>query len=102
MPAMRPAGTRRLPALLALAAAIVVAVVVCGPVGLLLLPALLLGAALLLGRYPGEDLIVRLARHPRPARAPWRSPAPRAPRSLGARLAPLAALGASRAPPLTV
>jgi len=50
---MRPAGTRRLPALLALAAAIVVAIVVCGPVGLLLLPALLLGAALLLGRYPG-------------------------------------------------
>ena len=103
MPAMRPAGTRRLPALLALAAAIVVAIVVCGPVGLLLLPALLLGAALLLGRYPGEELINRFARRPRAARRTlWTFPVPRAPRSLGARLAPLATLGASRAPPLTV
>lgn len=69
-------------------------------IGLLLLPVFLLALLLLLGRYPGDEMLVRLARRGRPTSAASRRRLSRAPRSLGRRLAPLATLGASRAPPL--
>lgn len=87
----------------ALLVAVAVVTICCAPVvGLLLLPVFLLALLLLLGRYPGEELLNRLACRGRtvPRRASRRR-LPRAPRSLGRRLAPLATLGASRAPPLT-
>lgn len=68
-------------------------------VGLMLAPALLAALPLLLGRYPGEELLARLSRRAPVASRPRRLLAPRAPRRLGRRLRPLAAVGASRAPP---
>lgn len=69
-------------------------------IGLLLLPGFALALLLLLGWYPGEETLVRLAGRRRiPRRADHRV-LPRAPRSLGRRLAPLASFGASRAPPV--
>lgn len=100
---MGQANLRRRGVFVVLAAAIVVAALACGSVGLLLMPALLLAVPLVLGRYPGEELIARLARarhRAGPVRPARRIPMPRAPRRLGRRLAPLAATGASRAPPI--
>jgi hypothetical protein len=70
-------------------------------VALELAPAALLALALLFGRYPGERAIRRVAGGNRVAPAPASRPVvlPRAPRSLGARLAALAVPGAGRAPP---
>lgn len=68
-------------------------------VALMLAPILALAVPLLLGRYPGEDVIRRLARREPTVRCPPRVLSKRAPRSLGRRLAPLALAGASRAPP---
>lgn len=80
-------------------ALLVAAIVVAGPAALMLTPALLAAVPLVLGRYPGERLLHRLARGPAVAgRTPARVSL-RAPRSLGRRLRPLASLGASRAPP---
>jgi len=98
---MRQADIRRGVALLVLVAAIIVDAFAGGSVGLVLLPALLLALPLVLGRYPGEELIARLTRRRRASAHPSRRIVlPRAPRALGRRLAPLAAIGASRAPPL--
>lgn len=82
-------------------ALLVAAILVGGPGALLMAPALLGVLPLLLGRYPGEALLRRLTGDA-PSRPIRRAPArlPRAPRSLGRRPAPLAARGASRAPPL--
>jgi hypothetical protein len=66
---------------------------------LMLAPAVLLALPLLLGRYPGERLIHHLARREGPRLAARCAPVPRAPRSLGARVAALAAPGSGRAPP---
>ena len=76
-----------------------VAILAGTSVALELAPAALLVLPLLFGRYPGERVIHRLAgRVARPSVA--RSVViPRAPRSLGARLAALAVGGAGRAPP---
>jgi hypothetical protein len=87
----------RLLLIVALMAAI--AVTAGTSVALELAPAALLVLPLLYGRYLGERVIHRLAR-----RAPLARPAravavPRAPRSLGARIAALALPGAGRAPP---
>lgn len=86
--------------LLLVAICIVAVVIVAGTsVALELAPAALLLLALLFGRYPGERAIHRLAGRlalPRPACS---TAFPRAPRSLGARLAALAIPGAGRAPP---
>ena len=85
----------------ALLVAVAVATIVGAPmIGLLLLPVFLLALLLLLGRYPGEELLVRLAGRGRTPSRPSRLRLPRAPRLLGRRFAPLATLGASRAPPL--
>lgn len=75
------------------------AVVAGTSVALELAPAALLLLPLLFGRYPGERVIHRLAG--RVARPSVARPIviPRAPRSLGARLAALAVPGAGRAPP---
>ncbi len=77
-------------------------VVVAGiSAALLLAPAALLVLPLLFGRYPGERVIHRLTGRvalPRGVRA---VAMPRAPRSLGARVAALALLGAGRAPPVS-
>jgi hypothetical protein len=62
------------------------------PVALLVLP-------LLCRRYLGERVIHRLARRMAPARAARSVVLPRSPRSLGARVAALAAPGSGRAPP---
>jgi hypothetical protein len=68
-------------------------------VALVLAPALALGLPLLFKRYVGERVIRRLAR-PALAAPVVRSRAlPRAPRSLGARVAALAVPGSGRAPP---
>jgi hypothetical protein len=66
---------------------------------LLLAPAAVLTMTLLFGRYPGERVIHRLARRPARVRATRSATAPRAPRTLGARLSVLAVPGAGRAPP---
>ena len=93
-------GTGKKLAVVALIVVLAVcAVALCAPVGLLLLPAFLLAVPLFLGRYPGEDLIARIARRTHTAPVARRPRVPRAPHVLGARRAPLAALGASRAPP---
>jgi hypothetical protein len=69
-------------------------------VALELAPAALLVLPLLYGRYLGERVIHRLARRARRYARPVRTVAvPRAPRSLGARIAALALPGAGRAPP---
>jgi hypothetical protein len=88
----------RLVAIVALVGAIV-AVAGTG-VALELAPAGLLVLALLFGRYPGERVIQRLARPVATVRAIRRIFIPRAPRSLGARVAALALPGAGRAPPV--
>ncbi len=89
----------RLLAVVALIAAI--AAVAGTSVALELAPAALLVLPLLYGRYLGERVIHRLARRRSVALArPARTVAlPRAPRSLGARVAVLALPGAGRAPP---
>jgi hypothetical protein len=68
-------------------------------VALELAPAALLVVALLLGRYPGERAIRRLAGRVALAPVACSITLPRAPRSLAARLTALAAPGAGRAPP---
>lgn len=98
---MTPGRTRLTLGLAALLALLAAAILVGGPGALLMGPALVAALPLLLGRYPGETVLQRLADA---ARAPRRrrstASLPRAPRALGRRLAPLAARGASRAPPL--
>jgi hypothetical protein len=77
------------------------AIAVGGAGALLMAPALLAVLPLLLGRYPGEELLARLVavrRAQRRISADARLP--RAPRALGRRRAALASRGASRAPPL--
>jgi hypothetical protein len=64
-----------------------------------LAPAALLVLPLLFRRYPGERVIHRLARRVAAVRAARSALLPRAPRSLGARVAALAAPGSGRAPP---
>ncbi|HEY4813015.1 MAG TPA: hypothetical protein VIH71_18355 [Solirubrobacteraceae bacterium] len=64
-----------------------------------LAPAVLLVVPLLLGRYPGERLIRRLAGRMTPTPVAYSIVIPRAPRSLGPRIAALAIPGAGRAPP---
>jgi len=68
-------------------------------VALVLAPALALGLPLLFKRYVGERVIHRLARPVVPARVVRSRALPRAPRSLGARVAALAVPGSGRAPP---
>jgi hypothetical protein len=88
----------RLAAIVALA---VTVVALAGmSVALELAPAGLLVLALLFGRYPGERVIRRLAARAATVRAVRRVNIPHAPRSLGARVAALAAPGAGRAPPV--
>jgi hypothetical protein len=87
--------------LFAIVALVAVVVAVAGTgVALELAPAGVLVLALLFGRYPGERTIRRLARRDAPVHAARKACAPRAPRSLGARVAVLALPGASRAPPV--
>jgi hypothetical protein len=88
--------------LLLLALCVVAVTILAGTsVALELAPAALLVLALLLGRYPGERVIHRLAgRAALPPAVPATALA-RAPCSLGARLAALAVPGAGRAPPAT-
>lgn len=101
MPAVSPGRTRLTLGLVALLALLAAAVVVGGPGALLMGPALVAALPLLLGRYPGEALLRRLAGDPLAPRRPRATASlPRAPRTLGRRPAPLAARGASRAPPL--
>jgi hypothetical protein len=88
----------RLLAILAFAA--VVIALAGASVALELAPAGLLALALLFGRYPGERIIRRLARRAVTARTVLQVRVPRAPRSLGARIAALALPGAGRAPPV--
>jgi hypothetical protein len=68
-------------------------------VALELAPAALLVLPLLYGRYLGERVIRRLARRAPLVRRARTVALPRAPRSLGARVAALALPGAGRAPP---
>jgi hypothetical protein len=68
-------------------------------VALELAPAALLVVALLLGRYPGERVIRRLAAGVALTPVACSISVARAPRALGARLTALAAPGAGRAPP---
>jgi hypothetical protein len=82
------------------ALAIVVVAVAGTSVALELAPAGLLVLALLFGRYPGERVIRRLSGRVATVRAARRVCTPRAPRSLGARVAVLALAGAGRAPPI--
>ena len=77
----------------------VAAIVAGGPAALVLGPALVLALPFLTDRYPGEDVLVRLAGRPAPRRLADVPRRPRAPRVLGRRLGPLASSGASRAPP---
>src|ERR1700677_101679 len=95
-------GARLQPALrLLLLVAVAVAVIVLAGTGaaLVLAPAALLLVPLLLGRFPGERVIQRLARRATPVRRTLSIAPPRSPRALGARLAGLAFPGAGRAPP---
>jgi hypothetical protein len=71
-------------------------------VALELAPAALLVVALLLGRYPGEQVIRRLATRSALSRVACSITVARAPRSLGARVTALALPGAGRAPPAGV
>jgi hypothetical protein len=87
--------------LVAMAGLVAVVVALAGiGVTLELAPAGLLALMLLFGRYPGERVIHRLAARAAVVRAAPRACAPRAPRSLGARIAVLALPGAGRAPPV--
>ncbi len=90
-------------ALLALAlAATMAAIVAWGPAGLwAAAPTLLLLLPLALGRYLGEDAILRLAaeRRPRPPRALSRLRLPRPPARLALRSALIAHACGSRGPP---
>lgn len=91
-------------AALATIALIVAAALGAGHAALALCPALLVALPLLLGRFPGEHTIDRLAarrRRPAPAPSPRRL-LPRAPRSIVRRPRLLATLSASRAPPVLV
>lgn len=95
-------GARLQPALrLLLLVAVALAVIALAGTGaaLVLAPAAVLLVPLLLGRFPGERVIQRLARRTTPARRTPSLAPPRAPRALGARLAGLAIPGAGRAPP---
>jgi hypothetical protein len=96
-------GARLQPALrLLLLVAVAVALIALAGAGaaLVLAPAGLLLVPLLLGRFPGERVIRRLARRSAPVRRTLSVAAPsRAPRALGSRLAGLAVPGAGRAPP---
>lgn len=85
--------------LILLVALVAAAIVVGGPAALVLTPALVLALPFLVDRYPGERLLAAVRR--RDVRRPRDEVArlPRAPRALGSRRAPLARLGASRAPP---
>jgi hypothetical protein len=86
--------------LLLVAICAVAVVLVAGTsVALELAPAVLLALALAFGRYPGEQTIHRLAGRVALPRLAHSTVPPRAPRSLGARLAALAVPGAGRAPP---
>jgi len=96
-PGARTRLALRLLAVVALIAAI--AAVAGTSVALELAPAALLVLPLLYGRYLGERVIHRLARRAPLARPVRSVAAPRAPRSLGARIAVLALPGAGRAPP---
>jgi hypothetical protein len=87
----------RLFAIVALAVAVVV--VAGTSVAIELAPAALLVLPLLFGRYPGERVIRRLAGRIATVHRVRRVCVPRAPRSLGARVAALAVPGAGRAPP---
>lgn len=71
-------------------------------VALELAPAALLALPLLFGRYPGERVIHRLVGRVALVRAARSVVLPRAPRSLGVRVAALAVPGAGRAPPAAV
>jgi hypothetical protein len=100
-----PAHSARMRFALRLLAVAILAVAVVGIGGtsatLVLAPAALLALPLLFRRYPGERVIQRLSRRvttTREARA-GRVVLPRAPRSLGARVAALALPGSGRAPP---
>lgn len=94
-------GRLRLTLGLAVFLAVAVAAIAAGgPAALVLGPVVLLALPFLLDRYPGEDVLARLARRPAPRRATIAVRRPRAPRALGRRLAPLASSGASRAPPV--
>jgi hypothetical protein len=92
----------RLLAIAVLTVAVVVVVIAGASVALELAPAGLLVLTLLFGRYPGERVIRRLARRAASVRVVRRVCIPRAPRSLGARVAALAVPGAGRAPPVGV
>jgi hypothetical protein len=85
--------------LLIVALMAVIALTAGTSVALELAPAALLVLPLLYGRYLGERVIHRLARRARLARPVRTIAVPRAPRSLGARIAALALPGAGRAPP---
>lgn len=88
--------------LLAIAILVVAVVSVEGTsAALVLAPAVLLVLPLLFRRYPGERVIQRLSRRAETGREarPGRVVLPRAPRSLGARVAALALPGSGRAPP---
>jgi hypothetical protein len=88
------------PRLLLVALCIAAVAILAGTsVALELAPAALLVVALLLGRYPGERVIHRLAGRVAPAPVACSIALPRAPRSLGARLTALAVPGTGRAPP---
>lgn len=97
---MRSQPRRRLACFALIAVACTLLVLTPATVGLMLAPALLAALPLLLGRYPGEELLARMARRAPAASPPQRLLPRRAPRRLGRRLSPLAAVGASRAPPL--
>jgi hypothetical protein len=96
-------GARLRPALrLLLLVAVAGALIALAGTGaaLMLAPAALLLVPLLLGHFPGERVIQRLARRATPVRRTLLlAPPPRSPRALGAHLAGLAVPGAGRGPP---
>ncbi len=71
-----------------------------GGVALLLAPVALLAIVLPFGRYPGENVLHRIARRAAVRRPTVRALPPRAPRSLGSTLSALAVPGSERGPPL--
>lgn len=102
LPRMPAHGVRRhLVFWLLLIVLLAVAVVAVGGMsaGLMLAPAALLALPLLFRCYLGERVIHRLARRVVLARPERSVVLPRAPRSLGARVAALAVPGSGRAPP---
>jgi hypothetical protein len=98
-----PAQGARLRLAVRLLAVAIVVVAIIGVEGmnvaLVLAPALALGLPLLFKRYVGERVIRRLARPVLAAPVVRSRALPRAPRSLGARVAALAVPGSGRAPP---